>query len=84
MLALASTAQAQTATPPPLTAYGALPAVEHVEISPSGDRLALVTVSGDDRVLVVLDPHAGQMLGRIEVGLAKVRDLTWIGENNLM
>ncbi|RZJ28317.1 MAG: S9 family peptidase [Brevundimonas sp.] len=32
----------------------------------------------------MLDPHAGQMLGRIEVGLAKVRDLTWIGENNLM
>lgn len=86
MLAFSAAARAQTPaqTPPPLNAYGALPAVEHARISPSGDRLALVTVAGDDRVLVVLDPHAGQILGRIEVGLAKVRDLTWIGENNLM
>ncbi|WP_420477953.1 alpha/beta hydrolase family protein [Brevundimonas sp. FT23028] len=80
----AATAQTPAQTPPPLSAYGALPAVEHARVSPGGDRLALVTVAGDDRVLVVLDPHAGQMLGRIEVGLAKVRDLTWIGENNLM
>lgn len=68
----------------PLEAYGALPAVEHIEASPSGDRLALVTVSGEDRILMVLDPHAGQVVGRVEVGLAKVRDLTWIGENDLM
>ena len=84
LLGSAFTAEAQTSPVPPLSAYGALPAVEHVEISPSGDRLALVTVAGEDRILAVFDPRAGQLLGRIEVGLAKVRDLTWIGENNLM
>ena len=83
-LAVAAPAWAQTVAPAPLEAYGALPAVEHIEASPSGDRLALVTVAGEDRVLIILDPNAGQMLGRVEVGLAKVRGLTWIGETDLI
>ena len=78
-LACAGYAHAQV----PLEAYGALPAVEHIETSPSGDRLALVTVAGEDRILAVLDPRAGTLLGRVEVGLAKVRDVTWIGEGEV-
>jgi hypothetical protein len=36
---------------PPLEAYGQLPAVELVRISPSGERIALIGVIGDERRL---------------------------------
>lgn len=68
----------------PLEAYGSLPALELVEPSPNGDRVALVTVAGEDRVLAIIDLRASQLMGRIEVGLAKVRDLTWIGDGDLL
>jgi dipeptidyl aminopeptidase/acylaminoacyl peptidase len=68
----------------PLEVYGALPALELVEPSPDGDRVALVTVAGADRALVIIDLRTSQLLGRIEVGLAKVRDLTWIGDGDLL
>jgi len=68
----------------PLEAYSALPALELVEPSPSGDRVALVTVAGEDRALVIIDLRTSQLVGRIEVGLAKVRDLAWIGEGELL
>ena len=68
----------------PLEAYGALPALELVEPSPEGDRVALVTVAGEGRALVIIDLRTSALLGRIEVGLAKVRDLTWIGEGDLL
>jgi dipeptidyl aminopeptidase/acylaminoacyl peptidase len=83
LLAWTGVAHAQSA-PPPLEAYGALPAVEHLETSPSGDRLALVTVTGEGRALVIIDPARGELLGRVEVGLAKVRALSWIGDDHLM
>ncbi len=68
----------------PLDAYGALPALELVEPSPDGNRVALVTVAGADRLLVIIDLRTSRLLGRIEVGLAKVRDLTWIGDGDLL
>ena len=81
LLAAAAPVRAQVV---PLEAYGALPALELVEPSPSGDRVALVTVAGEDRALVIIDLRTSQLLGRIEVGLAKVRDLTWIGDGDLL
>ena len=81
----ASAARAQAPVQPvPLDAYGDLPGVELVETSPSGERMALVTVAGEDRVLVIIDPRHSQLLGRISVGLAKVRALDWIGDGALM
>ncbi len=81
LFAVAAPARAQVV---PLEAYGALPALELVEPSPNGDRVALVTVAGEDRALVIIDLNTSQLLGRIEVGLAKVRDLTWIGDGDLL
>lgn len=71
-------------TPPPIEAYGALPSMELVQLSPSGRRLALVTVVGEQRRLVVLDFATDQSLGAAAVGLAKVRDLAWIGEERVL
>lgn len=70
--------------PPPLAVYGALPSLELVEISPSGQRLAFVTVSGEQRMLVMLDLATKGQLGGVDVGRAKVRDLDWIGEDRVL
>ena len=71
-------------TPAPLTAYGALPSLELVQVSPSGRRLAFVTVSGEQRVLVLLDLETRAQIGGVDVGQAKVRDLEWIGEERVL
>ena len=79
---VSSGAQAQEAAP--LEAYGALPAIEFVQVSPSGDRLAYVTVAGDQRALVVTQVADGQLLTGARVGDAKVRDVEWVGEDAVL
>jgi len=73
-----------SAGPAPLAAYGALPALELVEVSPTGDRLAFVAVIGEQRTLVVVDMAASKPLGRIAVGSVKIRGLQWIGEDRVL
>ena len=75
---------AQAQDPAPLEAYGALPAIEYVQISPSGDRLAYVTVAGDQRAMLVTRLADGQLLTGARVGGAKVRDLQWVGEDAVL
>jgi acetyl esterase/lipase len=78
----APAAQAQDVVP--LDVYGALPAIEFVQISPSGDRLAYVTVAGDQRALMVTRLADGEMLSGARVGDAKVRDVQWVGEDAVL
>lgn len=75
-------AQAQDIAP--LEAYGALPTIEFVQVSPSGDRLAYVTVAGDQRALIVTRLADGQLLAGARVGDAKVRDVQWVGEDAVL
>ena len=83
-------AQAEPAGPPvrsdsaDLSAYGALPSYEMVEISPSGARLAFITVTGEQRTLVLLDVATRQQIGGVGIGQIKVRGLEWIGEDRVM
>lgn len=81
--ASAALAQAGVA-PAPLSVYGALPSLELVELSPSGKRLAFITVSDEDRTLVLLDVETRAQVGGASVGRAKVRDLDWIGEDRVL
>lgn len=66
---------------PPLEAYGRLPAIESVTLSPSGERFALVGRNQDRRILTVIGPG-----GRNEyvntVGTARV-EVSWVGEETL-
>ncbi|MGZ8371267.1 MAG: hypothetical protein ACXWVH_09460, partial [Caulobacteraceae bacterium] len=71
------------AAAPPLEAYGALPAIEQVELSLSGDRLAFVGVAKERRQLVVMTAD-GTPLIRSDVGGVKLRDLTWAGDDFLL
>lgn len=73
-----------TIEPAPLSAYGALPSLELMQLSPSGKKLAFITVSGEQRMLVLLDLATKAQLGGVDVGRAKVRDLEWVGEDRVL
>jgi dipeptidyl aminopeptidase/acylaminoacyl peptidase len=75
---------AQSVEPAPLSAYGALPSLELVQLSPSGKQLAFVTVSGEERMLVLLDIATKAQTGGVSLGQAKVRNLDWIGEGKIL
>lgn len=67
----------------PLSAYGALPAHELVEVSPTGDRMAYVTVVGEERALVINDLNDMSLIGGVRAGPVKVRDIGWVGEDHV-
>ncbi len=64
-------------TPPPIEAYGQLPALDQVSISPDGTKLAFIGQVGDKRRLGV-QTLAGQALGAVELGEVKVRGIFWL------
>ena len=74
----APTARAQDAAPPPMPpveAY-AIPLVDQIALSPDGKRVAAVTQSGDDKILISFD-IADNKPTPIVIGKEKVRDLIW-------
>lgn len=75
---------APTSPPPPLEVYGALPATELVELSPSGRRVALITVIGEERRIVLVDLAQGKALGSSDIAKVKVRDMIWVGEDHVL
>jgi dipeptidyl aminopeptidase/acylaminoacyl peptidase len=68
----------------PLEAYGRLPSVEDIQISPDGATLAFVLTSGEDRRIVIkrLADHA--VLGVLNAGAVKLRDLQWADAQHLL
>ncbi|MDR3512908.1 MAG: prolyl oligopeptidase family serine peptidase [Caulobacteraceae bacterium] len=72
------------AAPPPIEAYGKLPAVEHLSLSPSGQRYAFIAVVGDKRRLVAETVDGSKILLASEVGTAKVVGVSWAGEDHLL
>lgn len=83
---LALACPAMAATPPPVldtSAYARLPAVELVQLAPSGEMLASISVVGDQRSLLVKD-LAGKVLLAVPVGELKVRGVDWAGDDHLL
>jgi len=74
-----STALAAPPEPPPVEAYGRLPAMGHVDISPSGERLAFVASDAEGRKLFVRTV-AGQPLAVVPLADKKLRGVYWGGE----
>lgn len=68
--------------PPPLEAYGELPTLEDIAISPAG-KLAMLATSGGKRLLVVLGADM-KPVSAMEVGDIKVRDLEWVGDEMIV
>lgn len=87
-LALAVWAAGLIATPalalaPPLKAYGQLPGVEAVALSPSGARYAIVGADSEARKLAVVGPD-GKVLLVAGVGDAKIRRIEFAGEDKVV
>ncbi len=67
----------------PLNEYGKLPEVEDSAISPSGDRIALLTTFEGKRVILALENQT-EAITAIGVGDMKVRYISWVGEERIM
>lgn len=60
----------------PLAAYGRLPTLEDVSLSPDGTRLAYVKTKDDTRALYIVE-LSGKFLGGVRVGTTKLRRVFW-------
>lgn len=76
-------AQARAAEKPSLAVYGQLPQFEEIQLSPDGSKIALVMTDGEQRFMAVrtLD---GRLVGGIKAGSAKLRGITWAGEDHII
>ena len=77
---LSVSAAAQAA---PLEAYGRLPSIEDVTLSPDGLKMAVIWTNGEERRVVIRDLVDGGT-GVISVGPAKIRALQWAGSDHLL
>jgi hypothetical protein len=68
----------------PLAAFGHLPTLEDVAISPDGTKLAFVRTNGESRRLVVIPLGKSETIGAVLVGDAKLRDVEWIDDDNIL
>lgn len=71
------------AAAPPLEAYGRLPTLEQVEVSPDGTKLAYVRPEGESRKIMVQSLADGKILAGVGVGNEKLRDLFWVGNGRI-
>ncbi|MEJ6789041.1 S9 family peptidase [Brevundimonas sp. BR2-1] len=77
-------AQAPVPASAPLEAYGATPAIEHIQLSPSGELIARIIVTGETRAIAVTRIATGEQLFVGDISVIKVRDLRWIGESRVL
>ncbi|WP_308632980.1 prolyl oligopeptidase family serine peptidase [Novosphingobium sp. PY1] len=70
------------AAPPPLEAYGELPSVEDIAISPSGNLATIAWIAGMRRI-VTFDP-TGRPTINAPTGDAKIRGLNWADDDILL
>jgi dipeptidyl aminopeptidase/acylaminoacyl peptidase len=86
-LAILSLAMGASASPPPAPlgpeVYGRLPNIEMMRLSPSGEKLAYITVAGDHRGLIVKD-LSGAVLFNASLADNKIRDIDWAGDDHLL
>jgi dipeptidyl aminopeptidase/acylaminoacyl peptidase len=70
--------------PSKLATYAALPATQHLTLSPDGSKLGYVLVKGDSSEVTVIDIKSGKGLAAIGVGEQLVRELKWSDNDNLV
>jgi dipeptidyl aminopeptidase/acylaminoacyl peptidase len=68
---------------PPLSAYGKLPGVEDMALSPSGDLVATIARL-DDRRALIIGRVGGAVLHRYALNELKTQRLQWAGERHLI
>ncbi len=68
----------------PLAAYGQLPSVDFVALSPDGSKLAMIVGDEGGRQLQVRRTVGRTLLQRVGIGAAKVRGIQWVGDHHLL
>jgi acetyl esterase/lipase len=68
----------------PLEAFGRLPTLENVVISPDGTKIAFVRTRSDSRNLVVGPLNKSEVLAGVRVGDTKLRQVEWVDDDNLL
>jgi dipeptidyl aminopeptidase/acylaminoacyl peptidase len=68
----------------PLEAYGHLPSIEDVQITPDGKTLAYVTDVGGERTVVLYSIEKTKPIGGLLAGNQKLRDLRWADNDHLL
>ena len=79
--AISFTASASAA---PLSAYGELPSIEQIAISPDGKLLAIDFVKGDQRTIIVQDMVAQKVITGVKAGDSKIRGLLFAGDDHVI
>ncbi|WP_304188009.1 prolyl oligopeptidase family serine peptidase [Phenylobacterium aquaticum] len=80
VLAAFGLARAQAA---PLEAYGRLPDIEDLAISPDGERLAVILTADGGRKIIIRRLSDGAVTS-VEAGPQKVRSVDWAGPDHLL
>ena len=68
----------------PLAAFGHLPTLEDVAISPDGTKMAFVRTNGESRKLVVIKLDQTEAIGAVLIGDVKLRDVDWVDDGNIL
>jgi dipeptidyl aminopeptidase/acylaminoacyl peptidase len=67
-----------------LEAYGRLPLIEDIALSPDGKSIALIETDGEQRTILIKEADTGASLGGLRAGNKKVRWLNWAGSDHLI
>ncbi len=67
-----------------LEAFGRLPTLEDVAISPDGTKIAFVKTSGESRSLIVIPLSKREIIGGVRVGEVKLRGVNWVDDDNII
>jgi len=70
-------------SPPPIEAYGKLPAITDVSLSPAGDKMVSVSAVGGKRY-ILLRTIAGDNLLAIPIQDRKVRNVGWVDNSHIL
>ena len=84
LLALILACPATPAWAAPLEAYGKLPSVETIALSPDGKSAAFVVTNGEQRVIAIQDLASGKFTMRAGTGTVKIRYVRWAGDKHLI
>lgn len=73
-----------TAAPPSVEAFGRIPEVDNIAVSPDGRLVAWDNNSGASPIVVVLDLEAKKQKARFPIADAKLRGLQWSDNSTLL
>ena len=75
---------ARDGAPPPVEAYGALSAIENIELSPDGQNVAFTAAVGPKRAFFVRALAGGATLGATDLAGQRVVDISWADNTHVL